>query len=240
MSRSQPWALDWGGDPALRHSLGMGKPLGWGQVAIRVTGVSFAGVEQASDSVLAEARQAFVDGMDQWVRDRQIAADWASSLQMRRLKAMANPANASRNASLKYMTLDPTRGAAGNDFLDAKRRGLILREYWDAEDQRAFDDWQAGRSKQPPLPTPPRSAVKGLGATGGRPGSAARLHRPAPSAPAERSASALFRRGERVMNVEEQEPAEVVADQRHDGERVRIRYEDGTVDTVPARLLVRR
>jgi CRISPR-associated protein (TIGR03986 family) len=232
------WALDWGGNAALRHSLGMGKPFGWGQLTIRIKGVSFAASQQASDSVLAKARQSFVDDMDQWVREKRIAADWASSLQVRRLKAMANPANASRNARLAYMTLDPTKGAAGNDFLEAKRRGLILRDYWDADDQRAFEEWRDDRSKPPPAPLP-QSAVKGLEETG-RLGYVASPRRPAPNASAEGSASALFRRGDRVTNVEEQEPAEVIADQRHRGERVRIRYADGTVDTVPARLLARR
>mgnify|MGYP001810606094 CR=1 len=33
---SSCWALTWGGAPGLRHSLGMGKPFGFGQLSIEI------------------------------------------------------------------------------------------------------------------------------------------------------------------------------------------------------------
>jgi CRISPR-associated protein (TIGR03986 family) len=233
------WALDWDGRPERRHALGMGKPFGWGQVTIRIDSVSLADSQQDANDALNAARTAFVDRMNAWVKQHRIAETWAATPQMRRLTAMADPANTAHNAELRYMTLDPEKGAAGNEFLDAKKQGLVLREYWDATDQRAFEGWRraldgrpGGKAPQPPVPIPPLTTMKGLGRD-----TQSTAASPAAGPPPPPSAGRLFRRGDRVRNIAEQELAEVAADQRNSGDRVRIRYIDGTEEAVDPGLL---
>ena len=63
---------------------------------------------------------------------------------------------------------------------------------------------------------------------------------PVPPLRSGRATPRLFRRGERVHNIAEQVPAEVVTDQGHPDEAVHIRYiDEGDEDRVQPRLLTR-
>lgn len=113
------WAITWGGDERLRHALGMGRPLGWGQVKLSA--------QLTPD--YAAAVSAFIAAMETWANHQRIPGGWADSVQLRQLKSMADPAiGAAQSTQLKQMIL--VVGQTGrNDFLKAKEAGHILPEY---------------------------------------------------------------------------------------------------------------
>lgn len=112
------WAVTWGGDDQLRHSIGMGKPLGWGQLKVSAT----LSEEQKA------ALDAFVQAMEAWARRNGLATGWKGSVQINQLSAMANPAVGNRNRDqLKQMVLD-TEGR-DNPFIEAKKAREVLPEY---------------------------------------------------------------------------------------------------------------
>ncbi len=118
------WALTWGGNDKLRHSLGMGRPYGWGQVKIVL------------EKDFEDERKRFTDAMEDAMRGR-CPSGWADSLQMRQLRAMANPEVGTRERNkemLKQMRLDPH---GENQFEEAKRDFGVLPEY-DAESVLPF------------------------------------------------------------------------------------------------------
>ena len=104
------WVLTWGGNDALRHSLGMGKPFGWGQVKIALGGVDAAALMQPFTEAMEQARPG-----------------WAATPQIRQLLAMANPGTGAANAAaLRQMKLDPQ---GTNEFAEAKKNLGVLPEY---------------------------------------------------------------------------------------------------------------
>lgn len=233
------WALEWGGDPALRHGLGMGKPFGWGQVSVRIEREHRRlrvrpNRPEALAPSLEICRDEFVAAMEAWALRRGIAGGWAAGPQLRRLRAMADPSNVGLNGPLGYPVLDPERRI--NGFQEAKRNGLVLREYWDRSDEQAFQEWRQGKRKQPPVAIPALSQVKGFAPEG----------TPAPQAAgpgrAQTPGPQLFRRGERVRNIAESEElaaAMVVEEQASPGALVLIRYDDGSEEKVGPRMLQR-
>lgn len=112
------WALRWGGDNDLRHALGMGRPFGWGQVAISME----------PSEALSKAEATFVSKMEEWAVSVRIERGWARSDQVRRLKAMADPLVGESAGRLLWQMKLTTGGA--NDFLNAKADGpFLLPEY---------------------------------------------------------------------------------------------------------------
>lgn len=125
------WAVTFGENAALRHSMGMGRPLGWGQVSIA------AQLDQDQKFALT----AFAEAMETWAGQKSIKGGWAGSLQIRQLTAMADPVVGDKNRrSLTQMVLDPDNRI--NGFLKAKKAGDVLpeyglddlSEYWDGPD----------------------------------------------------------------------------------------------------------
>lgn len=127
------WALTWGGDAALRHSLGMGKPFGFGQVHCdldldhcRLIPNDPAQAETALNPDLRDQlMQQYREQMDTAVKG------WESSLQMHNLLAMANPGSVAKlpeGMELRHMRL-ASRDV--NEFQLAKqaRFPLILADY---------------------------------------------------------------------------------------------------------------
>ena len=99
------WTLDFGGKPALRHGLGMGKPFGLGQVSLHLDGWELVPNDPAAPSPLDLAwlhacRQEFVDLMEQTLLAAG-ALGWASSGPMQALLEFAKPA--SSEAGLTYL-----------------------------------------------------------------------------------------------------------------------------------------
>ncbi len=114
------WALTWGGNKALRHSLGMGRPYGWGQVQITL--------EEGTTAL----QKPFVEAMEQAI------PGWANTPQIRQLLAMADPAVGEGNKGiLRQMVLDPD--SKTNEFHDAKQRRDVLPEY-DAKSVLPFSE----------------------------------------------------------------------------------------------------
>jgi len=81
------WALTWGGKTELRHSLGMGKPLGFGSVTSEIVGQDLAWCDPyKTDTVdLDVCKNMFVRMMQKGVEG------WSDSEQIRSLFAMADP-----------------------------------------------------------------------------------------------------------------------------------------------------
>jgi CRISPR-associated protein (TIGR03986 family) len=103
------WALTWGGNPKLRHSLGMGKAMGFGVVGISI---------KSADIDWQTAMQEFEKLMQQ-----EAGGNWLGTAQMEQLLAMANPASMPQCGVLKHLHLAP---GAGNEFVNAKKARLAL------------------------------------------------------------------------------------------------------------------
>ena len=112
------WALSFGDEAAFGeepsavtklHRLGMGKPLGLGEVAIRVTGLETEAACPARDPALPKNAAAFVDAFEGHMRTAY-GEKWSESKQVKALLKAADPAK-NRDEPLEYMTLQEYQGA---------------------------------------------------------------------------------------------------------------------------------
>lgn len=127
------WALTWGSNTNLRHGLGMGKPLGLGQVSIKIKDESWKKLHPANPKATVptkdECQQAFVNMMEKaWEKaertgpKKDISVKWADSVQLKQLLAMANPEIApGQIEKLAYMPLP--------QFQRQKNDGYVLPPY---------------------------------------------------------------------------------------------------------------
>lgn len=108
------WAITWGGDDSLRHSLGMAKPYGFGSVTLEIIQEDFQWCNPAkSDPIASESlRQAFVDRM------KDFLPDWSDSPQLTALQALANPSETWPQET-RYPKLGQGRG--NNEFEEHKK-----------------------------------------------------------------------------------------------------------------------
>ncbi len=156
------WALSWNNNEALRHSLGMGKPFGWGQVKITLDHAP----ENASDAFVAAMEKAL--------------PGWKDKVQIQRLRAMADPelGHQRYETHLKQMILNPDANI--NEFVDAKKALAVLPEYLaptetsavtpgmktSAKDYKAQQNRGSGMNRSapprrpPPLPAEPQGEVQ--------------------------------------------------------------------------------
>ncbi|WP_284180408.1 TIGR03986 family CRISPR-associated RAMP protein [Rhabdaerophilum sp. SD176] len=97
------WAMTWGGNTALAHALGMGKPFGFGQVRFQLNpeklqyNLSRADGEKAPS--LTELLKTFEDVMEAFIQSKGLKAGdepigWKDSDQIMALTAMADPRKA--------------------------------------------------------------------------------------------------------------------------------------------------
>jgi hypothetical protein len=118
------WALTWGQQPHLRHSLGMGRPFGLGSVQVEVLGMDLRHNADSSQDIRAPhtaastpatVAQALPQLMAAFTSTMQTAVKgWESTEQLKELQAMANPALGDQAApTLKYMPLDNFRAVKG-------------------------------------------------------------------------------------------------------------------------------
>jgi CRISPR-associated protein (TIGR03986 family) len=121
------WAITWGGDSQLRHTLGMGKPFGLGLVSFEIGGVRIE-TNSGNETKTAEGfMQTFVDSMQEAYKSiAGSAAGWDSSNELTQLKALATP-DFNSWQSLSYMKLK--NDAQANEFIEAKKSRLALSEY---------------------------------------------------------------------------------------------------------------
>lgn len=131
------WALTWGQQANLRHSLGMGRPFGYGSLKVEVIWLDLRHNSDASQSqnlrspqdqaAMAEAIRQLMQPFTQTMETA--IGQWASSEPMQELQAMANPALGDRAASqLRYMPLNDHRlvkGGKGNPAQNLKRFTVI-------------------------------------------------------------------------------------------------------------------
>ncbi|MGC9185171.1 MAG: TIGR03986 family type III CRISPR-associated RAMP protein, partial [Thiomonas sp.] len=121
------WALTWGANTTLRHSLGMGKPFGFGQVGIDIdlqrSRLLPNDPAQPEAPLSAETQAQFIQQF--CAQMRAAIPGWETSAQLRNLLAMADPAAAQKwkegGRELRHMRLDAAstaNGAAssGNQF----------------------------------------------------------------------------------------------------------------------------
>ncbi|MBN1296882.1 hypothetical protein JXA80_08865, partial [bacterium] len=110
-----------GGRPEARHSLGMAKPYGFGQVELAV---ELLDIHANRDPVpdLDECERRFVAAMENHI------TGWAESIEIRALLDMADP-NVSRPHELMYPVLG--RGRGNNQFVEYTKKELryTLREF---------------------------------------------------------------------------------------------------------------
>lgn len=123
------WALNWGGNDKLRHSVGMGKPFGYGSVRCVID----ADKSSLLHNQLGTKPKSVDDYMKQfcdWVETAYTQAGgtgtWSTSEQLKQLLGMANPANA-KGRTLAHMQLSNT--SKDNAFLQAKVAGRVLQPY---------------------------------------------------------------------------------------------------------------
>lgn len=126
------WALSFGdaaawapaGSVRYRHRMGMGKPYGLGEIAIRLDADSFhvRRNDGGTPPGIGDLVRAFEAEM------RRVTAGWRNLPQIRTLLAVADPAfGAARpDRSLDYMVLNPGKE---DEFSDSKRDGHFLPDY---------------------------------------------------------------------------------------------------------------
>ena len=143
------WALTWGGNSNLRHSLGMGKPYGYGSVTVKIGTPHLAWLDPTrTDPPTPEAcLRAFEDAMETWWKTAQLEGTWKESPQIKALRALANPGTPwPQNRA--YPVLDSQ--ARRNDFVSAKRDKLVL---------ASMDRLAPARPATPPPPKAPAAPV---------------------------------------------------------------------------------
>lgn len=142
------WALTWNDSPALRHAIGLGKPLGLGQISIRITAAELRLNRRHQDKTATvtwqECLQAFIAHMEQAYREAQlnsVPSGWLESEQLVQLLAMADPSAApGQPGDLSH----PKLGNGPNEFLEAKKQFQVLPEYAAFAGRRDRDiDWSA-------------------------------------------------------------------------------------------------
>lgn len=103
------WALTWGNNNRLRHSLGMGKAMGFGLASVAIT---------SADVDWKGAMSVFEEQMN-----KEVGGSWLKTAQLEQLLAMANPASVPQCGALKHLFLAP---GAGNEFVQAKKTRKAL------------------------------------------------------------------------------------------------------------------
>ena len=115
------WVMSWGGDNRLRHSLGMGKSMGLGQVSLAIEWdtKNIIANNPEIDTVLEQ--QDFISSFEELMRSQ--FDNWDESDQMVQLKSMADPDKGDRS-QLRAMRLEVDKQV--NEFMLAKKKKFVL------------------------------------------------------------------------------------------------------------------
>lgn len=143
------WALTWGGQPGLRHGIGMGKPFGYGQVGVTIDTADLR--PNRLDTTAPTWRDCvtvFIETIEKAHRtSRPGGRPWRDSREIRTLLAMADPNRQPFGDSrLRHMRLSTEQE---NDFKDAKNARLVLADYPLAPTPK----WITEDADAPPAPT---------------------------------------------------------------------------------------
>ncbi len=112
------WAITWGEDTKLSHSVGMGKPFGYGQIKAEITSLTYLNNDSRNNDYNVDSgeNRKFWENVFKNYMENKIAG-WSKSLQLKELFAMANPENANRPGwNLSYMNL------ANKEFINARQK----------------------------------------------------------------------------------------------------------------------
>jgi len=140
------WALTWGGVPGLRHSLGMGKPFGFGQIGIGILAAELhPNSPESAPLTWDECRDRFISVMEKAAHEQRVI--WHRSPQIEALLGMADPVKTPVGA-LSHMRLTTDQN---NQFKDAKTALLVLADYP-----------RGTHPSLPPPPPPPRIVWDGV------------------------------------------------------------------------------
>ncbi len=122
------WALTWGGSEKLRHSLGMGKSFGFGQVSIEIGDTRLRPNRPGTNPPSwQECRDTFIKHMDKAYRNKHgRGPTWRSSKQVLALLGMADPELRPVSGELRHMRLTTEDD---NEFKNAKGALLVLADY---------------------------------------------------------------------------------------------------------------
>ncbi len=123
------WAITWDGNQELRHSLGMGKPFGLGQISMHVDWESSTIISNKPNEKIP-GKEDYINTFKQFM-EKNIQG-WETTVQLVQLKAMADPHQApGLPGELSHMKLNG--GGRNNEFTLAKgaRRydKLVLQHY---------------------------------------------------------------------------------------------------------------
>jgi hypothetical protein len=159
------WVLTWGGRATLRHRLGMGKPLGYGSVQMRLCVDTEARLSAADGTPVPLAAipgfaDRFIELMDDWSRSR-FGTSWAERPQVRAALALADPATPHRRKLqlhhprnvkdfAQYKRLDTGDGEASYALLPIPGVDLEGPESIPPEESELTEP-----PPTPPLPPPP-------------------------------------------------------------------------------------
>lgn len=119
------WAITWNNKKELSHSIGMGKPYGFGQIKAEIKSLSFL----ENITISNDYAEANTEKISSWQNSFSIfmeskISNWKDSQQLKELFAMANPKNAERPEwKLEHMSL------ASKEFTKVKGGQNNLKEY---------------------------------------------------------------------------------------------------------------
>ena len=114
-------ALTFFGDGNSYHTIGMGKPLGYGKVKVELSGLKVRPnktLQCVSDAVAADYVQCF----RKFMSDRN--KGWEDSATIKQFKVMGKGIPVGKEDRFKYMTMSNRREE--NEFLQCKNRGEKL------------------------------------------------------------------------------------------------------------------
>jgi CRISPR-associated protein (TIGR03986 family) len=152
------WALDFG-DASCRHMLGMARPLGYGRSRFQIAGADLTvngpanGPAPAPTDLLAAARAAYADAMEQSCADAKVPGGWARSRVVQELQALAReiPADSPHRRHMSIAHMAPGGGKV-NQFNEAKKSAGAL------PSALADEDWARAAGVAVPTAAPPRPA----------------------------------------------------------------------------------
>ena len=117
------WVITWGGNSECRHSLGMGKPFGFGQLELSVADfVAIPNAAGQAPGTITDYISLFAGWMDGLCKAR-FDCQWLDTDPLQQLMAMADPASRPPHP-LKYMQIDND-----NEFVAAKKGNKSLPPY---------------------------------------------------------------------------------------------------------------
>lgn len=151
------WALEWGGNKELCHSLGMGKSFGLGQVKIDVNPGGTKLIKITGEVAQPSGLQQEFEKLMQ----EKVSADWRETNQLVQLLGMATPSNASGKI-LKHMTLEPNQFSKGKNALERLEPHIL---YTGQTDEQRFKDLKPRPKSQRPVKTNKGSAVASAATT---------------------------------------------------------------------------